>query len=291
MTPDELLWVTEAHARIASIAAATSAGAEGIAALTSQISDLRRRLDAVSIITAQIGVQAGVAPQYLVARKPELANGEFISAAHIGFDYDRVLASVAAWNTEQERMPGFDRYDSWFRVHGRGVSIIVPSYNDHRVLSRCLTSLKRVKEGYSSVRVIVADDASPSPEHQTFLNRIEHEGVLVVHNAENGGFARNVNSALALVGGGGFHTAQFGYRGRGPLAGGAAVRLLRLSIGHRRREAAVSQPHYSARGRTPKSPGAALVRPLLQGAVRVLRTGLCTRLPTRRHGCLPLRVE
>lgn len=200
MTPDERLWIIEAHERVRAVASAACNATGAIAALASEVSDIRQRLDALTAIVARLGMQAGVGPQLLTSYLPELANGDFISAVHASFDYDRILASVATWDTGQEHLPGFDRYDSWFRTHGRNVSVIIPSYDDHRILARCLASLKRVREAYDCIRIIVADDASPSLKHQKFLHRIEDDGILVVRNVNNGGFARNVNSALALIG-------------------------------------------------------------------------------------------
>ena len=200
MNSDDRRWIVDAFERITAVSAATSESKEAIREIASQLLNVRQRIDALSIIAAQIGVHGGIAPEYLIARRPELANGNFMSHGYMGFNYNSVLNSIASWNTSQERLAHFDRYDEWFRAHGRGISIIVPSYNDCRFLARCLISLKRVRDEYGSVRVIVADDCSTSPEHIAFLDRIEHEGVLVVRNSVNGGFARNVNSALALVG-------------------------------------------------------------------------------------------
>lgn len=199
MTPNERLWLTEAIERMTAIAATATGATDASIALAGQMADLRRRLDQLSVVVAQIGVNTGVPPQFLEARGHELANGQFISSAHAGFDYERVLHLIAVWNTEQEQLPSFDRYDQWFHAHGRAVSVIIPSYEDHHVLARCMTALKRVRETYPSVRVVVADDASKSQEHHSYLNRIEREGVIVLRNRENAGFARNVNSALSIV--------------------------------------------------------------------------------------------
>jgi glycosyltransferase involved in cell wall biosynthesis len=199
VTPQERLWVIETFERITSLSAAASDEKRLIEELTSQLVDLRGRLDALSAIAGQIRAQTNLLPEYVTPSLPKLLNGEFMSPGYIGFDYERVLDSIASWNTAQERMPDFDRYDEWFRVHGRSVTVIIAG-SDRRPLARCLTSLQRVREAYSSVRMIVADDASPDQERQAFLDQIERVGLLVIRNRANSGFAGNINSALKLIG-------------------------------------------------------------------------------------------
>ena len=200
MTPSERLWIIDAQERGAAVAAKVSESAATIAALEAKLADMRDRMEALSCFVASLAGEAGLCLTKPPGAVPTLADGDFISAAHQEFDYDRVLESTASWDTRQERIRGFDRYDAWFRAHGRGVSIIIPSYNDHPILERCLTSLARLREAYSSVRIIIADDASPSPEHHAFLDRVEGDGVMVIRNRANLGFAGNVNSALAFTG-------------------------------------------------------------------------------------------
>jgi GT2 family glycosyltransferase/glycosyltransferase involved in cell wall biosynthesis len=62
-----------------------------------------------------------------------------------------------------------------------------------------MTGLKRVREAYSKVRIIVTDDASSSKEHRAFLAWLEQDGVVVIRNPRNSGFACNVNSALEMI--------------------------------------------------------------------------------------------
>ena len=200
MTPSERLWIIEAQERGTAVAAKVSDATASVAALEAKLSDMRNRVETLSRIVGSLVGQVGLFSGSPFDALPVLANGDFISATHQEFDYDRVLDCVATWDTRQERIAGFDRYDAWFRVHGRGVSIIIPSYNDHQILDRCLTSLERLREAYRSIRIIIADDASPSPEHHAFLNRVESDGVLVIRNPVNLGFAGNVNSALSLTG-------------------------------------------------------------------------------------------
>lgn len=201
MTPDDRLWITEAREHTMSVAAMANRTMSEVESLVAQLSSMRHRLDMLSAVVAQVGTRAGVDPQHLVVHLPELANGDFISTAHTNFDYDRILASVASWNIGQERIPRYGRYDEWFKLHGRAVSIVIPSFNDYEVLSRCLDSLKRVRQSYNSVRVIVTDDASTDPKHLAFLKEIEDEGIIVNHNIRNVGFAQNVNNALSRVNG------------------------------------------------------------------------------------------
>jgi GT2 family glycosyltransferase/glycosyltransferase involved in cell wall biosynthesis len=200
MTPEERTWIVEVQERVKASSAAAAVATDTADALETEVVKLRQRLDALSCITGQIGIQAGVGPEHLIAQAPQLANGDFISDAQMTFNYDRVLSSVASWNTSQENILNFERYDTWFREHGRPVAIIIPSFEDHHVLDRCLLSLRRAMDLQPSIRVIVSDDASPSKAHKDFLKRIEREGIIVIRNARNMGFAGNVNHALEFVG-------------------------------------------------------------------------------------------
>ena len=118
MTPDERLWIVEALERMIAASAVADRGTELVSALSAQLTNIQQRLDALSAVTAQIGVHAKVPPLYMTAKPPELANGQFMSRGYTSFDYDRVLDSVATWDTTQERIANDARYDAWFRAHG-----------------------------------------------------------------------------------------------------------------------------------------------------------------------------
>ncbi len=86
---------------------------------------------------------------------------------------------------------------SWYREHGRPVSIVVPSYRDAGHVRTLVASLRRTTSK-DMVRIVIADDASGT-EHLAELRRID--GVEIVEGADNEGFAVNVNRGLRAVGG------------------------------------------------------------------------------------------
>jgi GT2 family glycosyltransferase/glycosyltransferase involved in cell wall biosynthesis len=81
---------------------------------------------------------------------------------------------------------------NWYRVHGRPVDIVIPSYQDaERVKTLVKSIAKTVPRGMA--RVIVADDASGA-EYLAQLRQIPN--IEVVEGTENSGFAVNVNRGL-----------------------------------------------------------------------------------------------
>jgi glycosyltransferase involved in cell wall biosynthesis len=85
---------------------------------------------------------------------------------------------------------------SWYREHGRPVTIVVPSYRDAKLVARLVAAIRRTTDR-TRVRIIVADDAS-GPEHRAALSRIE--GIEVVRGESNRGFSANVNRGLTAAG-------------------------------------------------------------------------------------------
>ncbi len=77
----------------------------------------------------------------------------------------------------------------------RRISIVIPSYNDYRVLGQCLRSLLRTTDPLRT-DIVISDDASPSEEHQAFLDTLRYRHVRVVRRMENGGFAKAVNTGI-----------------------------------------------------------------------------------------------
>jgi GT2 family glycosyltransferase len=84
---------------------------------------------------------------------------------------------------------------SWYRAHGRPVSIVIPSYRDVAEVSALVASLQRTTD-MRKVRIIIADDAS-GPEHVAALGAIE--GAEVVAGEMNAGFAVNVNRGVGAA--------------------------------------------------------------------------------------------
>ena len=76
------------------------------------------------------------------------------------------------------------------------VSVIVPVYNAHVDLERCVETLAR--NTTRDAEVVLIDDASTDPRIRTLLDTYaELENVRVLRNKENRGFTRTVNRGLA----------------------------------------------------------------------------------------------
>ncbi len=91
----------------------------------------------------------------------------------------------------------------WYRVRGRPVTIVIPSYRDAEFVVPLVRSIRRTTRTAwgllgprDPVRIVVADDAS-GPEHLAALRRLK--GVQVVEGVRNEGFAANVNRGIAAA--------------------------------------------------------------------------------------------
>jgi GT2 family glycosyltransferase len=84
----------------------------------------------------------------------------------------------------------------WYRVHGRPVAIVIPSYRDADSVRALVRSI-RATTSADRVRIIVADDCSGA-EHLAALHAIE--GIEIVEGERNAGFAANVNRGLRAAG-------------------------------------------------------------------------------------------
>jgi hypothetical protein len=89
MTPEECLWLIEIQERISAVAAAATGGHTMTEGMSKQLVDMRRRLDQLSAVVTQVGLQAGVAPEYLVAGGSELVQRSIISP---------ILITIQFWN-------------------------------------------------------------------------------------------------------------------------------------------------------------------------------------------------
>jgi GT2 family glycosyltransferase len=83
----------------------------------------------------------------------------------------------------------------WYKLNGRPVTIVIPSYRDADEVRALVASLRATTDP-QRVSIVVADDAS-GPEHAAALRSIR--GIRVVEGAENRGFAANVNRGLAMA--------------------------------------------------------------------------------------------
>jgi GT2 family glycosyltransferase len=84
---------------------------------------------------------------------------------------------------------------TWYREHGRPVTIIIPSYRDAKLVARLVAAVRRTTSR-DRVRIVVADDAS-GPEHLAALRAID--GIEVVAGQANAGFSANVNRGLRVA--------------------------------------------------------------------------------------------
>jgi GT2 family glycosyltransferase/glycosyltransferase involved in cell wall biosynthesis len=83
---------------------------------------------------------------------------------------------------------------------GKSTTIIVPVYNAPADVGECLASLRRFTD-FTRSRVIVIDDASPSPEIEGVLAPYaDLPGFSVVRNECNLGYTRTVNKGIVLAG-------------------------------------------------------------------------------------------
>ena len=83
----------------------------------------------------------------------------------------------------------------WYAGYQDKVSIVIPSYNDHRHLRHCLRSVLRTTDP-ERTDVVICDDASPARDHVEFLRTLRHPNLHVMRRQENGGFAKAVNTGI-----------------------------------------------------------------------------------------------
>jgi GT2 family glycosyltransferase len=81
---------------------------------------------------------------------------------------------------------------SWYRRHGRPVTIVIPSFRDAKLVAQLVAKIRQTSPR-DRVTIIVTDDAS-GPDHIAALRAIE--GIELVQAEDNGGFATNVNRGL-----------------------------------------------------------------------------------------------
>jgi len=75
------------------------------------------------------------------------------------------------------------------------VSIIIPHYNNPRILGPCLESLDSLSPNSPEHEIIVVDDASTDAS-VSWIQK-EHPSIRVVQRGENGGFVKAVNAGVA----------------------------------------------------------------------------------------------
>ena len=83
---------------------------------------------------------------------------------------------------------------SWYREEGRPVSVVIPTFGDPSHVAEAVRSIRRTT-AREMVRIIVADDASPSARDITGLEAIDGIDTLIL-GERNVGFAANANRGL-----------------------------------------------------------------------------------------------
>lgn len=84
---------------------------------------------------------------------------------------------------------------AWVAQHPRGVSIVIPSYNDVPFLTKCLQSIERTCRSFD-YEVIVVDDFC-EPENAAVLASLQDDHVRVILKEKRQGFAVAVNVGMA----------------------------------------------------------------------------------------------
>lgn len=80
----------------------------------------------------------------------------------------------------------------------RKATIIIPSFNDYKVLKKCLASINKTVES-AWVNIIIVDDASTDTRHIEFLKTINQKNIKIIYQKMNSGFAKTVNAAFKKV--------------------------------------------------------------------------------------------
>jgi GT2 family glycosyltransferase len=84
----------------------------------------------------------------------------------------------------------------WFAKNAKPVTIVIPTFGGAEVTANAIASIKKTTPE-KLVKIVVSDDAGPAEEREK-LKQIE--GVELILNEENAGFAANVNRGLRKAG-------------------------------------------------------------------------------------------
>ena len=76
------------------------------------------------------------------------------------------------------------------------VDIIIPIYNAFESVQLCIESIKKHTD-LMLHRVILINDCSSDQRMKSYLDALEEEGFIVIHNEKNQGFSANVNVGMS----------------------------------------------------------------------------------------------
>lgn len=75
------------------------------------------------------------------------------------------------------------------------VDIIIPIYNAFEELLRCIDSIETWTD-LEKYRLILINDNSTDERVREYLDRVQGENIIVIHNKENRGFSANINTGM-----------------------------------------------------------------------------------------------
>jgi glycosyltransferase involved in cell wall biosynthesis len=90
------------------------------------------------------------------------------------------------------------RAGSWYRKHGRRVTIVIPSFGDPAPTFQAVESVRRTTRR-ARVKVVVVDDGSSAEIQARLTEGLKGIDVELVLGEDNVGYARNVNRVLAPI--------------------------------------------------------------------------------------------
>ncbi|MDX6664371.1 MAG: hypothetical protein QOG68_577 [Solirubrobacteraceae bacterium] len=94
-----------------------------------------------------------------------------------------------------ERVEESLKASDWYRLHGRAVCIVIPTYGDPALVKAAVRSIQATTQPWK-VRIVVADDGSEE-RHRRGLRRLR--GIELVEGTETLGFAANCNRGIELL--------------------------------------------------------------------------------------------
>lgn len=86
---------------------------------------------------------------------------------------------------------------NWTSSHRRSVSIVIPSYNDFKLISKCINSVKTTCSNFE-YEIIVVDDYC-QPQNTARLETLADDKTRVIFKKERSGFAITVNIGMAAA--------------------------------------------------------------------------------------------